>query len=272
MKKSHLLPLVFIILCSVVAVSFAEPNTPNVPAGHPKIEYPAQSATHQKSEPISGKVLQVMNSGGYSYVYLQKGNGEKIWIAVTETKANVGDSMSFKDGLVMKNFESKTLKRTFDTIVFSNGVIPQPAGAPANSPAKAAPPAAAPPQQQSAPMGSKVAVMPMEKRISVKKAVGPNSYTIAEIYRNSAKLDKKQVVVRGKIVKVTSGIMKRIWVHIQDGTGSQAKGTHNLVCTTTTATSHLDDVVTVRGTVAKDRDFGYGYHYKVLIENATISK
>ena len=271
MKKRRLLPLAFIVLCSVVTVSFAEPNTPNLPANHPKIEYPAQSTTHQKSESISGKVLQVLNSGGYSYIYLQKGNGEKIWIAVTETRAKEGDRMSFKEGLVMKNFESKTLKRTFDTIVFSNGVVPQPAGAPASSPAKAAPPAAATPQQQSAPMGSKVAVMPKEKRITVKKAVGSNAFTIAEIYRNSARLDKKQIVVRGKIVKITSGIMKRIWVHIQDGTGSQAKGTHNLVCTTT-ATPHLDDVVTVNGTVAKDRDFGYGYHYKVLIENATISK
>jgi len=270
MKKSRLLPLSLALICSVVSVSLAAPNTPNVPAGHPKIELPTQSTTHQKSEAISGKVLQLMNSGGYSYIYLQKDNNEKIWIAVTETKANVGDRMSFKEGLVMKNFESKTLKRTFDTVIFSNGVIPQPGAAAASSPAKAAPLAASAPQQQPA-MGSKVAVMPKEKRISVKKAVGPNAYTIAEIYRNSAKLDKKQVVVRGKIVKVTSGIMKRIWVHIQDGSGSQDKGTHNLVCTTT-ATPHLDDVVTVKGTVAKDRDFGYGYRYAVLIENATISK
>jgi hypothetical protein len=276
MKKSRLLPLAFVVLCSVVSSSFAAPNTPNVPPGHPKIEYPAQSTTHQKSDSISGKVQQVMNSGGYSYIYLLKDNGEKIWIAVTETRANVGDRMSFKEGLVMKNFESKTLKRTFDTIVFSNGVVPQSGGAAASSPVKPAPQAAAqqaamPPQQQTTPMGSKVAVMPKEKRISVKKAVGPNAYTIAEIYRNSAKLDKKQIVVRGKIVKVTTGIMKRNWVHIQDGSGSQTKGTHNLVCTTT-AKPHLDDVVTVKGTVTKDRDFGYGYRYNVLIENATINK
>ncbi|MDR3581548.1 MAG: DNA-binding protein [Oryzomonas sp.] len=271
MKKSRLLSLAFVVLCSVATVSLAAPDTPNVPAGHPKIEYPAQSTTHQQSEPLTGKVLQVLNGGGYSYIYLQKDKGEKTWIAVTEIKANAGDRMSFKEGLVMKNFQSKTLKRTFDSIVFSNGVVPQPGKAAASSPAKAAPQAAAPSKQQSAPMGSKVAVMPKEKRISVQKATGPNAYTIAEIYRNSAKLDKKQIVVRGKIVKVTSRIMKRNWVHIQDGSGSQAKGTHNLVCTTT-ATPHLDDVVTVKGTVAKDRDFGYGYHYNVLIENATISK
>ena len=266
MKKSRLLPLAFIVLCSVVSVSLAAPDTSNMPAGHPKIEYPTQSTTHQQSVSITGKVLQFMNSGGYSYIYLHKDNGEKVWIAVAETRINVGDRMSFKEGLVMKNFESKTLKRTFDTIVFSNGVVPQPAGAPASSPAKAATS-----QRQTATMGSTVAVRPKETTILIKKASGPNAYTIVEIYRNRAKLDKKQVVVRGKIVKVTSGIMKKVWVHIQDGSGSQAKGTHELVCTTT-AKPNLDDVVTVNGTVAKDRDFGYGYRYKVLIENATISK
>lgn len=268
MKKSRLLPFAFVVLCSVASVSHAVPDTPNLPSGHPKIEYPTQSTTHQQSESITGKVLQSMNSGGYSYVYLQKDNGEKIWIAVTEARINVGDRRSFKKGLVMKNFESKTLKRTFDTIVFSDGVVPQPATSPAKAAAPAATPTAAKPQQQ---MGSKVAVRPKETTILIKKAGGPNSYTIAEIYRNRAKLDKKQVVVRGKIVKVTSGIMKRVWVHIQDGSGSQAKGTHNLVCTTK-VTPRLDDVVTVKGTVAKDRDFGYGYRYSVLIENAAINK
>jgi len=285
MKKSHLPPLALLVLCSVVSASLAAPPPPNVPAGHPKLEYPTQTTTHEHTVPISGKVLQVMNSGGYSYIYLQRNNGEKVWVAVAEARIAVGDSMSFKEGLVMSKFESKSLKRTFDSIIFSNGIIPQakpapapappPKAVPAASPPKATPAAgpsvAAPARQPSAPMGSKVAVMPKETKISVKKAVGLNAYTIAEIYRNSAKLDKKQVVVRGKIVKVTSGVMKRIWVHIQDGTGSQAKGTHNLVCTTATK-PHLDDVVTVRGTLAKDRDFGYGYRYSVIIENATINK
>lgn len=272
MKKNFLMTLAFIVGCGAASLSLAATATPNVPAGHPKIEYPAQSATHQQSAPISGKVLHAMNSGGYSYIYLQKNSGEKVWIAVAETRANVGDRMSFQEGLVMKNFESKTLKRTFDSIIFSNGVVPQ-AKAAAPATPKAPKAAAVSPSMaaQPSPMGSKIAVKPKEARISVKKAGGPNAYTIAELYRNSARLDKKQVAVRGKIVKVTSGVMKRNWVHIQDGSGSQAKGTHNLVCTTT-AKPHLDDVVTVKGTLAKDRDFGYGYRYSVLIENSTIGK
>jgi len=126
-------------------------------------------------------------------------------------------------------------------------------------------------QQQASPMGSKAAVKPKEAKITVKKASGPNAHTIAELYRDRAGLDKKQVVVRGKIVKVTPEVMNRVWVHIQDGTGSQAEGTHNLVCTTA-AKPQLGDVVTVTGTLAKDRDFGYGYRYSVIVENATFGK
>jgi hypothetical protein len=63
--------------------------------------------------------------------------------------------------------------------------------------------------------------------------------------------------------------MKKTWIHIQDGSGSQAKGTHNLVFTTK-GTANVGDVITVSGTVAKDRDFGYGYRYKVILEDAVI--
>jgi hypothetical protein len=35
----------------------------------------------------------------------------------------VGQNMSFKPGIVMVNFESKTLKRKFDKIIFSEGPI-----------------------------------------------------------------------------------------------------------------------------------------------------
>lgn len=271
MKKNHFLSLALIVFCCAASAALAATSSPNVPAGHPKIDYPAQSTTHQQSAPISGKVLQAMNSGGYSYIYLQKNNGEKVWLAVAETKVNVGDRMNFKEGLVMKDFESKTLKRTFASIIFSNGVIPQAKAAAPAAPAKVQTAPAVQAKAQTAVMGSKVAVKAKEVKISVKKATGPNAYTIAEAYRNSAKLNKKQVAIRGKVVKVTPKIMKKNWIHIQDGSGSQAKGTHNLVCTTT-ATAQVGDVVTVKGTLAKDRDFGYGYRYSVIIENAAIGK
>lgn len=119
--------------------------------------------------------------------------------------------------------------------------------------------------------GGKGSATANSEKISVPKATGPNAITVAEAFSNSAKLDKKKVVVNGKVVKVATGIMNRNWIHIQDGTGSGKKQTGDLVCTSKDMVA-LGDVVTVSGTLAKDRDFGSGYSYKVIVENATFKK
>jgi len=245
-----------------------------IPPNHPKSELPAQTATHERTDQITGTVLESMNSGGYSYISLQKKSGGKLWIAVPETKITVGRQMSFKEGLVMTNFQSKTLKRSFDSIIFSNGIISQSQTAAATTPPKdlSVPPvsiSAGSGKKQKIVIGSQPAVASKEK-VSVPRAKGPHAHTVAEVYRDSAKLNNKKVVVSGKVVKASSGIMKKTWIHLQDGTGSQAKGTHNLVCTTK-STANVGDIITVSGTLAKDRDFGSGYRYKVILENSSIN-
>lgn len=107
--------------------------------------------------------------------------------------------------------------------------------------------------------------------IHVDKATGPGAYTVAELHAKGAALDKKEVTVRGKVVKVSSSIMNRNWVHLRDGSGDAAKGTHNLVVTTQDAPS-VGDVVTAKGVLAKDKDFGAGYVYAVIVEDATVKK
>ena len=75
--------------------------------------------------------------------------------------------------------------------------------------------------------------------------------------------------MRGKVVKYSPGIMGKNWLHLRDGTGSAANSTNDIVVTTTSETKN-GDVVTARGTVRTDNDFGSGYAYKVLIEQATL--
>jgi len=68
-----------------------------------------------------GKVLETMNAAGYTYVQVDE-NGQKLWVAVMETKVNVGDAVEFPDSPPMVNFQSKSLKRTFDKIIFAPGL------------------------------------------------------------------------------------------------------------------------------------------------------
>jgi len=214
---------------------------------------PAQQ-TAPAPQVITGKVVQTMNSGGYTYAQLDNGK-EKIWVAVNETKISKGQTVSFKAGPIMENFESKTLKRTFDRIIFSDGVVSGQTG------------------QDIMPTGSKDKVVKPKEKIKVTKAAGADSYTVEGLYRNQAALNHKNVSVKGKVVKVSPGIMQRNWVHIQDGTGDAKKGTHNLVVTSTSDfIPAKGDTVTATGVFFKDKDFGSGYKYDIIVENATFVK
>ncbi len=79
-------------------------------------------AGSQEMAPVSGKVVETMDSGGYTYVLLEK-DGKQTWLAVPQMKVEKGKNMSFQPGAVMENFTSKTLKRTFDKIIFSAGPV-----------------------------------------------------------------------------------------------------------------------------------------------------
>lgn len=229
-------------------------------AGAPVAENTAQSAV----EPLSGKVLQTMDSGGYTYVHIQKKDGEKTWVAVAATPIAVGSQITFKGGMEMRDFESKSLKRKFDSIVFADAVV-------SDSPVKNDPSASPKDGSKSVSGGSKAAVSGKDAKITVTKATGAHAYTVQELFANSGKLNKKKVVVRGKVVKVSAGIMGKNWIHIQDGTGTQAKKNHNLVCTSQDM-ADVDDVVTISGVFAKDKDFGGGYKYSAIVEESTIKK
>lgn len=71
---------------------------------------------------LKGKVLEVLESGGYTYAQIDM-KGAKIWVAVPQTKIEKGKVASFQPGMLMENFKSKTMDRTFDKIYFSNGLI-----------------------------------------------------------------------------------------------------------------------------------------------------
>lgn len=231
--------------------------------------------TPPKAIPLSGKVLETMDGGGYTYVLLQNGP-EKVWVAVPLMKVKVGQQLSLMPGFEMKNFTSKGLNRKFDKVIFSGGL--------ANAEKIEMSPAAikaahqgvpGAPQSQAGAKGKAAKpekpAPPAAKSQKVTKAKGPNAYTIAEIFGKSRKLEKKQVVVRGRVVRVSQKIMKKNWVHLEDGTGSKAKKTDNLVFTTTELPKE-GDVVTATGTLYNRLDFGSGYRYEVLIQDAKFKK
>lgn len=204
---------------------------------------------------VKGEVLEVINVDTFTYMRLNTHAGE-IWGAVMSAPVKKGSVVAIKDAIVMKDFESKILKRKFPTILFGNL-----AGAPNPTGSSAAMPMG---------LGSTFLALSQKWKSNapkIAKSGDPDAMSVADIVKGAAKLEGKSVVVSGKVVKYNADIMGRNWIHLQDGSGSE-KELSNDILVTSTVPVQLGDVVTFRGQVRTDQDFGAGYAYKVLIEAA----
>jgi hypothetical protein len=224
-----------------------------------------------------------MDASGYTYVNIETEAGP-IWVAIPETKVEVGQEVALAGGMPMTNFESKTLGRTFESIIFSGGIrsnsgnkplpadttVSAPAGTGSESFAAAMQgEASGATVQPAASSGGSQGAMAQSEKVTVEKAEGENAYTVGELFEKRSDLDKQKVTVRGKVVKVSMGIMGKNWLHLQDGTGDAAAKTHDLVVTTA-GQAEKGAVVIIVGTLAADRDFGSGYRYDVIVEDAEV--
>jgi hypothetical protein len=236
---------------------------------------------------LSGTVLETMDAAGYTYMNLDTGD-QKVWVAIPQSEVSKGEKVSVVEGMEMKDFHSNSFNRTFESIIFSPGLVGGASMSPHGRPAAPAPSAedsfaaaveaerrasssgAAPIEPQQGSAGSIGAVAPFTET-EVEKAEGENSFTVAEIFEQAKDLDGKKVRVRGQVVKFNANIMGRNWLHLQDGSGDPMQNTHDLVVTTTEQLSG-PNVITIEGVVAANKDFGAGYKYVVLIENSTIVK
>ncbi|MCX7193932.1 MAG: nucleotide-binding protein [Proteobacteria bacterium] len=210
------------------------------------LAFAGENAAPHALPSVKGEVLEVRDVESYTYLRLKTSEGE-TWAAVGKTPVKKGALVTIENAMVMNNFESKSLKKTFKTILF--GTL---AATPAAMPAAA-----------------HAAKAVDTSNIKVAKAAGADARTVAEIVTHAAELKDKPVLLSGKIVKYNPGIMGKNWIHLRDGSGTES---NNDILVTTKDDAKLGDVVTVKGTVRNDKDFGSGYSYKVLIEEATIQK
>lgn len=198
--------------------------------------------------PTAGEVISTIDSGGYTYIEAKDG-GETFWAAAPKVFLQKGDKISFSGGAWMPNFKSKALNRTFDKILFVDGVS---LGA-----GKAKKTSITPPGEQ--------------KKKAKKKSSGKvQKVTVGETYKKSASLENETIQIKGKVVKVSRMIMGQNWIHIQDGTGNSSDGSNNIVFRSPTEAPNVGDEVTAKGTLNVDVDFGAGYFYKVIAEESTF--
>lgn len=235
----------------------AAQKAPSKPSGAPSSQ-PAQArGAKPTAVAFTGTVLETISAASYTYLRLQTKSGER-WAAVPASTLATGTTVTIEQPLKMQGFKSKTLDRTFPVIYFGRiaGQGSTAAGQPAkptrpasgSQPIKANQPAAAP----SAP---------------VKAA--PGATQIAQIHKTASQLSGKSVKVTGRVVKFSAQILKRNWAHLQDGSGTAAAGDHDLTVTLQ-GQLKVGDVVTVQGVLRQNKDFGAGYKYAVILEEAVV--
>ncbi|MCX6170540.1 MAG: GW dipeptide domain-containing protein [Ignavibacteriales bacterium] len=213
-----------------------------------KEDQPQQQA-QIKSNVHQVVVQEAIQVSGYTYVRVKEG-GKEYWMAATTMDTKQGETLYYETAMEMKNFESKELKKTFDSIYFVESLSPIP-------PATAAPGTKATPQK------------PTIEKQDVTVAPAAGGITIAQLFSNTSSYANKVVKIKGKIVKVNNGIMSKNWAHIQDGTSS---GKDFDLTVTSNDMVNVGDVVTFTGKIALNKDFGFGYSYKVLLEDAKVTK
>jgi hypothetical protein len=263
------LSAVLFVAVAMAGCKKSEPAAQLPPVAAPNAMEAAQVAPPAAT--IKGKVLERLDAPPYSYLKIQNGK-EEVWAAVPKAEVAKGAEVNVLNAMPMANFESKTLKRKFEVVYF--GTLEGSGPPAANAPSA---PGAMPPGMDSSPAGmaqqhAKAAQGPSNVGdVKVAKATGADARTVAEVYAQKGALKEKAVSIRGKVVKFNPGIMGKNWVHLQDGSGKADKGDNDITVTTQDMTS-VGDTVLVQGTVRTDKDFGAGYAYPVIVEDAKLGK
>ena len=229
-----LVAVAFFTTIHVTPIRAAATNTPVAPA-----------ATGN----LTGKVVETMDAATYTYALIDTG-AAKAWVAAPQFIVKVGDTLAVADAMPMNDYRSKTLNRTFDVVYFSGNVRVN--GKPALAPTAPANSAAA-----AAPKAANLANIPR----------APNGQTVAEILTEKNKFAGQPIAIRARVVKYNAQILGKNWLHLRDGSGGE--GTNDLTVTTN-AEVKVGDLVLVTGKLTTDRDFGSGYTYAAIVENATV--
>jgi hypothetical protein len=264
MKLQGLLALFAVATISAAAGCAGQPDAGAPAAAESSTAMPAAAshgAATGASQLVSGTVLETMDAAGYTYVRVDTGDAE-IWAASNRFEVAAGDRVTLPLETPMEGFHSASLDRDFDRIYFASFIV-QEGEVPAAPPQGGA--GELPPGHPSL---DAFKVEPGAAAAAINAPSG--GVTIADVWRDKADLSGTTVTVRGRVVKYNAGILGRNWLHLQDGSGELAAGTNDLTVTTT-GTVAVGDVVTATGTVATDRDFGAGYTYTVMIEDAAVT-
>lgn len=195
---------------------------------------------------FEGVVLESLNGGGYTYMQIEDASKNKHWVAVTGVAIEKGTEVRLTEEMRTEKFESKSLNRTFDSIIFASNLQYR---------------------TKVTESGHLALINEVVKESPYKQK---DTLSVKEAIEKRVSLKDKTIAIRGKVVKASANILERNFIHIQDGTSDGAEV--GRVVFTSKELPKVGDIVTARGVVSVDKNFGSGYVYKIIVEDATFTK
>jgi hypothetical protein len=224
-----------------------------------KTPEPEKQAAAEIGGALTGLVQERLTASPYVYLRIKTPTGD-VWAAVPEAAIETGAEVTVYTPMLMSKFESTTLKRTFDEVYFGT-LTPPDVGAAGGSGAGGG-------------GGNPHAGIQSTAAVdvgTVEKASGSDARTVAEVWEQKGSLEGKSVTIRGVVVKYNEGVMGKNWIHLQDGSGAAAQGTNDMTVTTLDGAAKGETIL-IKGTVRTNKDFGAGYRYAVIVEEAKVAK
>ncbi len=189
------------------------------------------------------RILKVTPGEKYRYAEVQEGD-KTYWIASTNQDIRVGETYFYNEALIRAQFESKDLQTVFDTLRLVTRLVPEGRQGELKAPLHKAHPGLQEGQAE-----------------AVDQATVPVSLDLPELIRNPTPYEDQWVEFSATCVKVNPGIMGRNWVHLKAlGEGGEE------VVLTTQEDIPVGKAVRMQAVVRRNRDFGSGYRYELLLE------
>ncbi len=202
--------------------------------------------------PVMHNVLvkEVIQASSYTYLRVVE-DKEEHWLAVVKIDAKPGQTYHYDDAVAMDDFYSKELKRTFKQILFLSKLTIGPG------------------------LEDRAATLKKEAGAESKKYAKAMSQpakvviSIADLLENKKLYIGRKISVKGEVTKYSSNILEKNWVHITDGTSYIGKS--DLVLTTDKPLK-VGDKVTFEGILSENKDFGNGYFFELIVEDAKVKE
>ena len=200
-------------------------------------------------------VKEIIPATKYLYLNVEE-NGERYWIAIIKKEIELEQTYYYNRALLKTNFESKETNRHFDEIYLVTNLVGVDHAKINSDPVNL---------DHLHEQNTSEEIPSTSKSEPAKLIEREGSIKIADLVSNAKKFEGKTVQISGKCFKINPNIMERNWIHLRDG----SKDSYDLVITSKEFVEE-GSVVTMKGTVTLNNDFGAGYRYDLVIEDGEI--